>query len=92
MDKITTTIRREPLVEILSGRKVIEYREIKPYWVRRFSGVTLPFLLRVRNGMALRVADVTLRIDRIRRNSSTGYFELHIGKIVSSKFCSNLRK
>jgi len=47
MDKITTTIKREWLREIAAGRKRVEYREIKPYWTRRFSRVNTPFLLRL---------------------------------------------
>ena len=39
MDTITTTIKREWLREIVAGRKRVEYREIKPYWERRFSQV-----------------------------------------------------
>jgi hypothetical protein len=31
-DRITTTIEREWLAEIIAGTKKIEYREIKPYW------------------------------------------------------------
>jgi hypothetical protein len=38
-DRITTTIERECLAEIIAGTKKIEYRQIKPYWtkaLRRF--------------------------------------------------------
>jgi hypothetical protein len=33
--RITTTIKREWLAEIVAGTKKIEYREIKPYWTNR---------------------------------------------------------
>jgi len=36
MDTITTTIKREWLREIVAGRKKVEYRDIKPYWIRRW--------------------------------------------------------
>jgi hypothetical protein len=35
-DRITTTIEREWLAEIIAGTKKIEYRQIKPYWTKRF--------------------------------------------------------
>jgi hypothetical protein len=35
MDKITTTIKREWLKKIANRTKRVEYREIKPYWVKR---------------------------------------------------------
>ena len=34
-DKLTTTIRRPWLSEIIAGTKKIEYRQIKPYWTKR---------------------------------------------------------
>ena len=30
--RITTTIRRQWLAQIVAGTKKIEYRQIKPYW------------------------------------------------------------
>jgi len=46
MQKLTTTIKREYLREIVAGRKKIEYREIKPCWKRRLDIVSAPFRLR----------------------------------------------
>ena len=54
MEKLTTTIQRQWLREIVAGRKTVEYREIKPYWTRRFERVGRPFLLRMIDGMAAR--------------------------------------
>jgi hypothetical protein len=50
-DRITTTIEREWLAEIIAGTKKIEYRQIKPHWTKRFAKVSLPFELRLLNGM-----------------------------------------
>ncbi len=44
-DRITTTIEREWLAEIIAGTKKIEYRQIKPYWTKRFAKVPVPFEL-----------------------------------------------
>jgi len=41
-DRITTTIEREWLAEIIAGTKKIEYRRIKPYWTKRFAKVQCP--------------------------------------------------
>src|SRR6266851_3675070 len=46
-DRITTTIEREWLAEIIAGTKKIEYRQIKPYWTKRFEKVSVPFELRL---------------------------------------------
>jgi hypothetical protein len=48
-DRITTTIEREWLAEIVAGTKKIEYRQIKPYWTKRFGKVSVPFELRLLN-------------------------------------------
>ena len=82
MGKITTTIKREWLREIAAGRKRIEYREIKPYWTRRLETVETPFLLRLINGMQSKAPEVTVLVRRVRKNSRSGYFELHIGRVV----------
>ena len=82
MDKITTTIKRQWLREIAARRKRSEYREIKTYWTRRFANIDVPFVLRMINGMDRRAPEITVLIRRIRKNSRSGYFELHVGKIL----------
>ena len=42
MDRLTTTIKRQYLREIVAGRKTIEFREIRPYWESRLAGVSVP--------------------------------------------------
>ena len=82
MDKLTTTIERRWLREIVAGRKTVEYRQIKKYWTARLSKVTTPFLLRLINGMTKQAPEVTVRIDQVSKNMGTGNYELHIGEIV----------
>jgi hypothetical protein len=86
MDKITTTIKREWLQEIAAGRKRVEYREINPYWTRRFSRANTPFLLRLINGMGARTPELTVIVRRIRKNSRSGNYELALGKVVALKY------
>jgi hypothetical protein len=85
MDTITTTIRREPLRDIVAGRKRVEYREIKPYWDCRLAAVACPFKMRLINGMTPNRPEVTVQIDRIRRNGATGQYELHIGRVLATR-------
>ena len=80
-DRITTTIEREWLAEIIAGTKKIEYRRIKPYWTQRFAKVSVPFELR--NGMNPPVPEVTVLIHRITRRA--GEYRLHIKKVVGFK-------
>ena len=92
MDSVTTTIRREPLRQIVAGTKRTEYREIKPYWTRRLSTVETPFFLRLINGMQPKAPEVTVLIDRIRRDVQSGHFELHIGKVVKVRYWNRKRE
>jgi hypothetical protein len=82
MDRITTTIKRAYLAEIAAGKKNTEYRDIKPYWRKKLSAVSLPFELRLINGMQKRAPEVTVLIDRIRSNRGTRQYELHIAKVL----------
>jgi hypothetical protein len=83
LDKLTTTIKRSWLREIIAKRKRIEYREIKPYWTDRLSAVATPFRLRLINGMAARAPEVTVLVRKVRKNTRAGHYELHLGKILS---------
>jgi hypothetical protein len=82
-DRITTTIERQWLAEIIAGTKKIEYRRIKPYWTQRFKKVSLPFELRLLNGMNPPVPEVTVLIHRITRRA--GEYRLHINKVLNYK-------
>jgi hypothetical protein len=82
MNKLTTTIKREWLREIVAGRKRVEYREIKPYWTERLAKVKPPFVLRLINGMAERAPEVTVVVTGVRKNTRSGVYELRLGHIV----------
>jgi len=79
--RITTTIKRKWLDEILAGTKKVEYREIKPYWTKRLEGIECPFELRLINCCKKDAVKVVVRIDKI--TTSAINYELHIGEIVS---------
>lgn len=82
MDRITTTIKRQWLAEIVSGTKKIEYREMKPYWRKRLAKVSVPFELRLINGYTQQPPEVLVRINRVRANRAEKLYELHIAKVL----------
>jgi|SRR5271156_1496018 len=97
LHRITTTIQRHWLDQILTGKKKIEYRELKPYWYKRLGGTTcaieVPFELRLINGMSKKAPEATVLIKKVdigTQQPFDGYFDglvyrLHIGKILSVK-------
>jgi hypothetical protein len=91
-DRITTTIEREWLAEIIAGAKKVEYRQIKPYWTKRFEKVSLPFELRLLNGMNPPVPEVTVLIHRITKDRRAGEYRLHIKKVLEFKHWDKKRR
>ncbi len=92
LDRITTTIEREWLAEIIAGTKKIEYRRIKPYWTRRFEKVSFPFELRLLNGMNPPVPEVTVLIHKITPDRRAGEYKLHIKKVLGFKHWDKRRQ
>jgi len=80
------------LREIAAGRKRVEYREIKPYWISRFSKIQPPFLLRLINGMQPKAPELTVVVRRIRKNTRLGNFELHLGKVIELRYWDYLKR
>lgn len=91
-DRITTTIEREWLAEIIAGTKKIEYRQIKPYWTKRFAKVSTPFELRLLNGMNPPVPEVTVLIHKIVKDRRAGEYRLHIKKVLGFKHWDKRRQ
>ena len=75
-DRITATIERKWLAEIIAGSKTTEYRRIKPCWTRRFKYLKKRFELRLINGMPKPIPEVTVLIDGIQRNHRTREYGL----------------
>jgi hypothetical protein len=89
-DRITTTIEREWLAQIIAGTKKIEYRQIKP--TKRFEKVGVPFELRLLNGMSPPVPEVAVLIDRIAKDRRAGEYQLHIKKVLGFKHWDKRRQ
>jgi hypothetical protein len=92
MDRLTTTIEREWLADIIAGVKKTEYRDIKPYWTKKLEAVSRPFELRLINGMQKNAPEVTVLVDRVRANRRTRRYELHIAKVLKHLNCDKLRR
>jgi hypothetical protein len=91
-ERITTTIEREWLAQIIAGTKKIEYRQIKPYWTKRFAKVSVPFELRLLNGMNPPVPEVTVLIHRITKDRRAREYRLHIKKVLGFKHWDKRRQ
>jgi hypothetical protein len=93
-DRITTTIEREWLAEIIGGTKKIEYRQIKPYWTKRFAKVSVPraFELRLLNRMNRPVPEVTVLIHKITKDRRAGDYKLHIKNVLGFKYWDKRRQ
>jgi len=84
-NRITTTIERQWLAEIIAGTKKIEYRQIKPYWTKRLERVKRPFELRLLNRMNPPVPEVTVLIQKITKDRRAGKYQLHIKNVLGYK-------
>src|ERR1700751_3479262 len=82
----------EWLVQIIAGTKKIEYRKIKPYWTKRFAKVSMPFELRLLNGMNPPVPEVTVLIHRITKDRRAGEYRLHIKKVLGYRHWDRRRQ
>jgi hypothetical protein len=85
MDRLTTTIKREWLREIVAKRKRTEYRKLKAYWTKKLALVKTPFELRLINGMSANAPEVTVVVTEVRKNSRSKEYELKLGRILKVK-------
>ena len=79
---------------ILSGEKTEEYRDIKPYWTKRFYSKKYHYIC-FRNGYAsnspqftIELKSITPSIGRPEWGAEEGktYFVLSLGKIINQKY------
>jgi hypothetical protein len=91
-DRLTTTIKRPWLAQIVAGTKKIEYRQIKPYWTKRLETISKPFELRLLNGMNPPVPEVTVLIHKVTKNSRHKVYELHIKRVLAFKHWDKRRQ
>lgn len=92
MDRITTTIKREFLADIVRGDKKIEYRELKPYWTEKLEGVQVPFELHLINGMTKTAPRALVVVKRVKKDTRRNQYELHLGKILRVQYWDKRRE
>jgi hypothetical protein len=90
--RITTTIKRQWLAEIVGDTKKIEYRQIKPYWTKRLERVSVPFELCLRNGINPPVPEVTVLIHKIVKDRRAGEYQLHIRRVLGFRHWDKRRQ
>lgn len=92
---VTMNIARKWLAEILAipRRKDIEYRNMSPFWERRFESVgDGPFKLRLLNGMLPPVPEALIVVDHLERDREIGEFRLRLGRVLSVKYWARKRE
>ena len=84
-DRLTTTIERQFLADIIARTKRIEYRRLNSYWTKRLKAVGRPFELRLINGMIPPMPEVTVLIRRVTVSRKEKEYRLHIKKVLEFK-------
>jgi hypothetical protein len=91
MELLHLTLKKKWFDMIVSGEKKEEYREIKPYWIKRLRhGHSKHKAIKFRNGYAKDAPTITVKLTGITRG--IGYkewgapkhtvFILHLGKVI----------
>lgn len=81
MRTLHLTLKKKWFDQIASGIKVIEYREIKPYWIRRLEGRHYDEV-HFRNGYHKQAPFMRVEFIKI---VTTDQYEIHLGKILEIK-------
>jgi hypothetical protein len=92
---VTMNIARRWFADILAipRRKDIEYRNLSPFWERRFKSVGEgPFKLRLLNGMLPPVPEAIIMVDLLERDDGLGEFRLHLGRVLSVRYWDRKRE
>jgi len=76
---LNLTIKKQWFDLIASGEKTIEYREIKPYWIKFLENKSYDEVF-FRNGY--RPDSPILRAECLGISRNCNYFEIHLGKIL----------
>ena len=86
------TLKKKWFDEILSGKKKVEYREIKPYWqIRLIDNKGIPIAYKTiifKNGYGKNVP--TMVVEYLGLNISNKY-EIQLGKIIETVNVHTLR-
>lgn len=78
--KLYLSLYRKWFEEIVSGRKKEEYREAKPYWVKRLTNKTFDEI-HFRNGYARNAPRIIVECKGIRREGNR--FIISLGRLIA---------
>src|SRR5574344_1400759 len=86
------TFLRKWFIQFFEGRKKIEYREIKPYWIKRLfqeDGKPLDYSQVIfRNGYSKNAPKMTVEFLGVRKNKD---YEILLGKILATENIDGLK-
>jgi hypothetical protein len=82
VDTLTMNIEREYFAAIVDGTKRIEYRDMSPFWSRRIEPLSVPFRLRLLNGMTHPIPEAVVVVRKVSRHRSIGQYRLHLGRVL----------
>ena len=82
MNILNLTLKKNWFDEILSENKKIEYREIKPYWIKRLEGKTFNEIY-FRNGYSK--SSPFMRVEWKGMTKGQSLYQIHLGKILEVK-------
>lgn len=82
MKALSLNLHRDFFARIFDGSKKIEYRDRTDYWERRLLGATYTHI-KFRNGYLKIAPEMVVELKKVVTEPDC--FELHLGKVVSSK-------
>jgi len=81
METLTMNIEREYFARIVAKKKLYESRQQSYFWKQRIEPLSVPFKLRLLNGMTPPVPEAVVVVTYVTRYD--GEYQLHLGKVLS---------
>lgn len=81
METLTMNIKREFFASIVAKKKPYECRERSYFWKQRIEPLSVPFKLRLLNGMTPPAPEAVVVVTHVTRYD--GEYQLHLGSILS---------
>lgn len=92
MNKILhLTLLKKWFLDILNGKKKVEYREIKPYWTKRLfeKGISKKYdHILFKNGYSKNVPEMKVEFLGIKTKDK---YEIMLGKVLETKNLQNIQ-
>ena len=82
MKEIYLIIKKEYLQKIINNEKKIEYREIKPFYIKKFENISIPFIIKFQAGYNKNALSKNVIINKVKKDIKNSMYELYIEKIL----------